>query len=599
MDHLQSTANLSYKLKKFASELNEYTGRCDNIISSISSKLPVLEDQVDDNILEVRELLKFLFTSDDQQISYGVKHELNQFQDYINEFLIILKDTNTIDNDIFENLKKTVGVSNSTINKIHDIFEISENLRVFAINSIVFSHREGDAGRGYQIIANEFIRLSEEISSSTYRINEKGQQMQVQTQEFLRLIEEYEEFISSHISRVSGESRTLLQKSTLSAENFSKLMNDLLSRLDDIKKPTSRIMVDVQLQDIIQQQFTSLTRTLDDALTIVNRKQDQNDPEGTVKVYSLLDYIFSNTNSQLRKVNDQMLDLIHQLENHFKTIQNILKDFQNDKEEINSLVIPENGESSKGSIVFEIFSSPDKTIENILHDLKRGQTLKQDVILHFSRIFSLVNDEKNMAMAFSPIIESVNNLLLLGKIEQARHGLALSGNDIGVFSQIKTSELSGIIEDVNESHSMIEESLEKINQAFTYQKGKYRGIEDRLRESRQILQKTEAIFRDNYFTVINVSDMLMKEIHSFVKLFDELKRLHSQMAKSIEISDELAHGVNTILNEHGGAISIDECRFDDSFIQEVYERYKNDLSRNSQDESSSASDEDSDGIVLF
>ena len=599
MDHIQSTANLSYKLKKFASELNEYTGSCDNIISSISSKLPVLEGQVDDNILEVRELLKFLFTSDDQTISYGVKHELNQFQDYINEFLVILQDTNTIDNEIFENLKKTVGVSNSTINKIHDISEISENLRVFAINSIVFSQREGDAGRGYQIIANEFIRLSEEISSSTYRINEKGQQMQVQTKEFLRLIEEYEEFISSHISRVSGESRTLLQKSTLSAENFSKLMNDLLSRLDDIKKPTSRIMVDVQLQDIIQQQFTGLTRTLDDALTIVNRIKDHNNPESTVQVYSLLDYIFSNTNSQLRKVNNQMLDLIHQLESHFINIQNILKDFQNDKEEINSLVIPENGDTSRGSIVFEIFSSPDKAIENILHDLKHGQTLKQEVISHFSRIFSLVNDEKNMAMTFSPIIESVNNLLLLGKIEQARHGLALSGNDISVFSQIKTSELSGIIEDVNESHSMIEESLEKINLAFTYQKSKYRGIEDRLRESRQILQKTETIFRDNYFTVINVSDMLMKEIHSFVKLFDELKRLHSKMAKSIEISDELAHGVNNILNEHGGAISIDECRFDDSFIQEVYERYKNDLSRNSQEENAGTTNEDSDGIVLF
>ena len=586
-------------MKKFASELNEYTDSCDSIISSISSKLPVLEDNVDKNILEVRELLNFLFTSDSREVTYGVKHELNQFQEYINEFLEILKETNRIDNDIFGNLKKTVSVSNSTINKIHDIFEISENLRVFAINSIVFSHKEGDAGRGYQIIANEFIRLSEEISSSTFRINDKGQQMQVQTEEFLRLIEEYEGFISSHISQVSGESRTLMQKSTRSAENFSELMNDLLSRLDYIRKPTSLIMVDVQLQDIIHQQFINLTRSLDDAVVIVNREKERNDPESTRRIYSLLDYILSNTNKQIRKVNDQMLDLINRLESHFIAIQDILKDFQNDKEEINSLVISEKGESGQGSIVFEIFSSPDQTIEQILHNLKHGQILKQDVINQFSRIFSLVGEEKNMAMAFSPIIESVNNLLLLGKIEQARHGLALSGNDSGVFSQIETTELSGIIDNVNESHAMIEESLEKINLAFINQKSKYRGIEDRLKESRQILHKTESIFRENYFTVINVSDMLMKEIQSFVKLFDQLKHMHSGMVRTIEVSDELADGVTVLLNNLGGAINLENCIFHDPLIQEIFDKYKKDFSRSENEGETAAPDEDADGIVLF
>ena len=118
------------KLNSFISSLGEYTEEYEGILTDISQKLPAIENQIDDNVLEAKELLNFIYSSESEQTNSGVKHELDQFYNQLNEALETLKELKNMDNTIFSELKSTTEISNNAIARIKEIYNISEDLKV-------------------------------------------------------------------------------------------------------------------------------------------------------------------------------------------------------------------------------------------------------------------------------------------------------------------------------------------------------------------------------------------------------------------------------------------------------------------------------------
>lgn len=586
MYKLSSNTYTTEKLKEFISSQEKYTSEYESIMTDISRKLPQIERQIDDNVLEARELLNFIFSKESIEMNYGIQHELNEFHKQMKIALDTLKETQNTDRIVFSKLKNAIEISNNTVKRIEDIYNISEELKVFAINSIVYSQKEGSKGKGYQIISGQFITMSEEIAKGTSLINGLGEEMNSLINNFLEDIETHEEFKKNHIETVSRDSEKLISISRKSVENFSMILNDLLSRIEAVKKPTFNIMVQLQNQDIIQQQMDHLSEVLHDIVRIIaeNRILLNLNPsdnfveekkEEFLNISTLLKFLLITTEKQMYRINREMLRMIDKMEAEFSIINRGITDVNLDKNHIGQLVISRESENAEGSIIHLIFQAPKKTINEIILNLETGQKQKKTIISHFSDIHELVLSEKKITTNFIPIIESINNLLLLARIEQARNNLNISGSQEtgkGVFSKSAFSDLSSIIEDMDNSGDIISENLEMINSAFAGQREKYNQMKLNLNESSSIIENTEKLFTDNYNSVMQITDTLASEISAYSLLFSRLRELHSEMDKKIQVCTEIRVNIEDSMDFIGGAISLNDCSFKDTTIQKILEK---------------------------
>lgn len=572
-------------MEDFLSSLRKYTGEFSRILTDISRDLPNIESQIDDNVLEARELLNFIFSTDpDMRNVYGIKHELETFHRRLGQALEKLKTSEESDKRIFSDLKSTIEISNNAVQRIEDIYNISEDLKVFAINSIVYSRKEGPRGRGYQIISSRFIALSEQIAKGTTVVNDIGRKMNSHIGRFNGEIEKYEDFNNRHINSVSSDSRKLMEISGKSVENFSLILRDLLNRIEEIKKPTFSIMVQLQNQDIIQQQMDHLSEVLVNVLKISEENRALlESPPGTGgeekliheyrNINTLLIFLLRTTEKQMVRINTDLLTMIDRMELEFDKINRLVSDVDLDRNMISSLVYDNDPEKSKATVIQLIFEAPKNTIETIISNLESGRKKKKEILGLFREIYDLLLSERDITAEFMPVIESINNLLLLARIEQARNNLDISSDLSGsnIFSVAAFSDLESIITDMEDSGIAIMEKLDTVNAAYEKQKLEYQEMERDLTDSSGIIDNTEQLFSDNFNSVMRITEILSREIREYSHLFSNLRKHHREMEGKIRICSDMLESITTGLTPWGGPLNINECTYKDTTIQNILE----------------------------
>ncbi len=583
--------SISDELKPFAASLRILIKEYEKIVIDISRSLPLTESQIDKNLLQSRDLLEYIFSSENTGENSGVKHEINSFHGQLDEALKALKETEKMDSSIFSDLKSSIDISTTNLEKMKDIINISENLKVFAINSIIYSQKAGSNGKGYQIISGEFIRLSEDIAGGTDKITLLGNKMQNQISTLMNLIEEHEIYAKKHIEQISINSGMLLSKANSSIENFSSVLNDFLHRIEQVKSPTSKIMTELQKQDIIHQQLQHLMDAMDDILTILDHHslktgtedflpEDENSRQEYLSLYTLLNVLVITAEKQIKRICDELLSMLDVLESLLSGMHASILDIGQDKSLFSKLVVSEDGTEEEASIVNLIFQTPIKMISAIIENVAHSMNQKALIIDNFTEIEGKISTEKDIANDFIPVIESINNLLTLARIEQARYNLNISSNSDKInFSQESSIELSDIVEDITKSHKIVIDHLNKTVSIFNSQRIKHDVMTVNLQKSLDIIKNTESMFVDNFKSVMSLTNELFSELNKYGELFDTLRTLVDDMVGKIDICSKIHQEVELILDKLGGPIGLEECMFKDIITQKIVDKCTVDTER--------------------
>ncbi|MBI9102437.1 MAG: hypothetical protein JEY99_08490 [Spirochaetales bacterium] len=566
-------STISEQLKPFISSLKNLITNYEEIIVGISKSLPRIETEIDDNVLEARELLSFISSQDNSGESYGVKHEMDQFHIKLNIALKALEKAEKEDRITFSKLRESIELSTKTLGKTKDIQNISENLKVFAINSIVYSQKAGLKGKGYQVISGEFIILSETIATGTEKINKIGSVMHTQIDEFHGMIKEHEEFSRNHIESISKDSGVLLNKANKSVESFSIILNDLLNRIEAVKEPTSQIMAQLQKQDIIQQQLEHLMEAIRDILLIIENPENYREERNT---YTLLGILMVTVETQINRIGEELVEMINGMEILFDNMNASIMDINSDKSHFSQLVNIECETEDCPSIVDIIFKTPCDMIKSIEEDLQKSVIQKQFITECFSGIEEKIKEEKDLALQFVPIIESINNLHILAKIEQARYELKISSQDknsnFGFFSEEAYSELAEIVKEIENAHLTVSHNLNESKNSFATQVQDYANMGTQLDSSLAIIEKTREMFIDNFNLVINITNELFNHVKHHIQLFQTLRGLVNDITDKMYICNDINKIVNEKLNTMGGPVQLADCIFKDAIIQNIVEK---------------------------
>ncbi|MBN2618828.1 MAG: methyl-accepting chemotaxis protein [Spirochaetales bacterium] len=560
--------NLWSQLKEFTDNLNDYMNEYEQLTIMISRKLPEIERKIDENIDSATQLQNMINNSQSRSSDSGIAMELSQFNNQLNSVIETLIDSKNIDQVIFKDLRSTIDISNNSITKIKDIYNISENLKVFAINSIVYAQQAGIKGRGYQLISGQFIRLSEDLAKSTQNINSLGSRLNEEISDFLNKILEHDKFNHEHIELINRESEELIKNSNNSIKELINIMSTMVTHIKLVKDPTYKIMVILQKQDIIHQQMEHLHSVLIDMLQILKDNRGLKDVEGNRDVLTLLNFLLVTTEKQMNRINKDIINMINEMEVPIKEIFNALNRVKEDEKR---LELTNSSDKSK-TIISQLFQSPQNVINNIIDKLRISQEQKKSLIYVFKNIEEMMHTENKMAKNFIPLMEMIKNLLFLAQVEQARNQLDIVLNlddKKSVFSNHVFYEMDDIITGINSAYEMVDQNLSNITVSFKNQEKNYKQIEVNLRNSGQFLQDTEVLFNKNFNSDLEITDRLFREVSEYKQLFDKMLILHREMNNKLGICSTLRTDVLQNLDRLGGAINLNDCSFRYTIIEEI------------------------------
>ena len=569
----EKVEDFSKRLKPFTENIKKIINEYDSVFTKIAESLPAIQKEVDDNVLEAWELIRFVFTDDADETSYGVKYELSQFHEQLKNALSFIKKTRDEDKKIFSELTKSMEFAKSAVSRIEEILDISEELKVFAINSIVYSQQAGVDGKGYQAISSEFIKLSEIISKYTEKIIKEGKDTDLLNEELSFLIDEYEKFIHEHIDIISSDSLNLQGKTNESVKNFTIIMNDLLDRINAIKKPTSRIMIELQVQDIVKQQLDHTVETLEDIQTVLGYKSSHNISSNISSMsqeysslYVLIDQLVLLTEKQLIAVSSDMSSLLERLDEMLSGMISLIKDIDQDKEHFTELVFNGRESDIKSSIIYLLFKTPSDIINEIISNQKVSLQYKSDIVKKLTFIEKKIDSEKVISGSFESVIELLKNLLVLSQIENARYSLNIPVlKDKGhIFT-----ELSEITEEIKDSHSMINNILQDSIKVVNDMNESYLKTEKKLVNTLDMLDKTGNLFIDNFKSIIEITTNMNNELEQYFSLFQKLRVLNNDVLNSIGVCREIHSSIELELQKSGSYVKIEEFRFSDETVRNI------------------------------
>lgn len=558
-------------MREVAKNLNDYMNQYEEISVIISQKLPKIEDKIDKNIESANEL-KAMVDSDSMGKKSGIQQELKLFNEELQSVIRTLMESRDLDQDNFRDLKNTIDLSNASIAKIKDIDNISENLKVFAINSIVYAQQAGTQGRGYQFISGQFIRLSEELAKSTRNITGVGEKLNQEISHFLNKIMDHDRFNNEHIELVTKESKGLIESSNKSIFDLVTMLNRLVDHIKGVKEPTYQIMVILQKQDIIHQQMEHILDIFKEMLSILNNSEDilQSNGEGARDILTLMNFLLVTMEKSMIRINGEVLNMITEMDVPINSIFSAIDVVKSDESSMQSSF--SGSSSSTHSIIETIFRSPQIVIKNIMDKLRISQEQKADLVMIFKAIEELMKTENRMAKNFTPQMEMIKNLLFLAQVEQARNQLDISLNlddRNSVFSNYVFEEMDEIISGIDNAHKRVDENLNHIITSFKSQENKYSEIERNLNNSVEFLSKTEQLFSTNFNADIEITNTLYDEVLEYKKLFQSLKGLHDDMSSRIGLCSRIKVEINDKLSEMGGLMNLNDCSYRNTLIKKI------------------------------
>ena len=587
--------DFSRQLKPFAENIKNVINEYDSVFTKIAESLPLIQKEVDDNVLEAWELIRFVFTEDADDNSYGVKHELSQFHDQLEDAVDFIKKTQDEDKKIFNELMRSMDFAKTAVSRIEEINEISEDLKVFAINSIVYAQKAGENGKGYQVISGEFIKISEIISKYTEKIIKEGYETDLLNQDLAHHITEYEGFIKEHVSSISSDSLNLQGKTNKSVKNFTIIMNDLLGRINSIKEPTSKIMMELQVQDIIKQLLDRITATVMDILTVLDHiPADLRSLSEAEKnsLYTLIDSLIDKTENQLSDVSGKMKNLLERLDDMLSGMISLISDIDQDKDHFTELVFKGKESDARSSILYLLFKTPSEIINSIISNQKISLKYKSDIVKKLTLIEKKIDSEKGISDSFETVIELLKNLLVLSQIEKARYSLAIPELADNGY---RFTELSEITEEIKESHEMINSILPNSINIVNDMNISYLATEDKLRNTLDMLDKTGNLFSDNFNSIIEITGNMSSELGQYLDLFHKLRDLGNDIENSIAVCREIRSNMGAEIDKTGSFINTEDCIYSDNEVQEIAKKYYTDYN---QSESNTDKDNSS-GVTLF
>ncbi len=180
---------------------------------------------------------------------------------------------------ILENLNNMIDKSSSISKIINTVKDISTQIKLLSLNTLMEASRSGLKGKGLTVVANEVGNLSDKTSIIVEEIEEKiGELINTSNKIYSETQGSYKkiESLSNQSEQFMNETLTQIESTLKKIENR---LHNVSNYSAELSKDISQVVISIQFQDITRQQLEHVI----EPLKSINEELNKN--EGLLKLF--------------------------------------------------------------------------------------------------------------------------------------------------------------------------------------------------------------------------------------------------------------------------------------------------------------------------
>ena len=576
--------NIITELTGFSHSIDNFMRKSTTLFSSFSDIFPEIETQIDYEINEAQNFIDFFFKNIDGNDSIGIFEEIKSFNHIVNNAVQSIEGITLKDNILFEQVSHSITDVKSLMESIEAIRNVSEELKVYAINSITFANRAGEKGKGYHILAKEYIKISDMLSRKVSEITNGSNLVLQAFSSFDTGVYNLHNFYEESFSKVEKAFTTSSTKMEKGFENLCTILQNIIDRIVKAKNPIGSIMVDMQRQDIIQQQLEHVNESLNDTFLIIDRhkpliekfkysKLSKDEMSELEDIFKLIHTVCNLNINQLGRIQEEINSFNNKTAMTFKTMKELLGDIEEDKSMILDFFIG----NGKNSNVDTLFGEP----EQIINDMYKNQVEyinQKEIIINEAK--GLDGLTKTFNRSFDSITKStvlISQMQMLTKIEINRNSLD------SLVTGSKTSRLSvsedferDVPEIINNFDSSLKQVIEYVNQyilEFKDQELILKEILADLDKAKNIIIKSKFTIGEYLTSMLKLTADLASQVNVSITLFKDLTFLENEVFEKVDILSSIKQLVESYMLKIDDSIDLNNWKISNNIMKKLVDKY--------------------------
>lgn len=573
------------ELNDFSSSINLFINNSAELFTNISKIFPEIENNIDNEIIEAQAVIDFFFQNEESSDSFGIFEKIKTFQGIIHRAVDKIDAITAQDNSFFESVSKAIDDVKNVINNMEEIRNVSEELKVYAINSITFANRAGESGKGYHILAKEYIQISDKLSKKVDEVGYSSDRVLSTFGEFDSGIKVLHDFYIESFSEVAKNFTLSSLKLEEGFKNLCIILQNIIDRVKRSKDPIALIMVDMQRQDIIQQQLLHVDESIKETLETIKYHQKlidrvslgnltQAEKVELEDVYKLIHTICNLNIGQLERIQKDINLFNTKTASIFKKMEDGLKDIDDDKSIILDFFI---GKDGKHSTINTLFDKPEMIIQDMFVNQEKYIIQKEGII---DIAQTLDGQTSSFTKSFTSIVSStelISQMQLLTQIEINRNALdkkvaGTKASSLSVSEDFQM-EVPEIIERFNKSLGQVITYVNDFISEYDSQKPLLNDILNELSGAKEIIQGSKNIVRDYLGNMLELTDDLKTQVNLSIGLFNDLANLENEVFKKVDVLLSIIKKIEDDVKVLNGDIDFKVWKIKDEDMRRLVDKY--------------------------
>ena len=566
-DITQDILDYSAILETTVKDIESFLLEVGKVYGFIAEKFPVIEQEMKDENEKANYLLSYFIGEDADKKKFSNDLKKNR-EDFLKSFER-MQDLIDSDNKLSESLSRDVERINTVVESIEQIRKLADQIKVYSLNSIIISSKQGAGGKAFGEISKNIINISEIANEQADQMNKLGHELFDRFENFKVEIFKVNELQRQNFIIMKEQLYKEHNNMVNSFATFSNLISNILARIDNTYDYIFEIMMVLPREDIVRQQTEHIIESIK---SIVYENKKFVEYYGSMVEDISMEELEENKNKSIEHklldlltFDDVVLNLI--IEN-FKSIyeeisgtnsfiykslkefEDILSDISLDRNTIVEYMI--GTESGKSEFPFtvsdSIFDAYVNFIKLYMENFQLSLSNKYRISDNNSAIVDSIEELENMFLETKSIAKTFNSINFLSKIELEKNADIFTSSQTFSMENIESiaSDITKTVDECLDQFKNIKfeivSSINKFKLSINQQLNEHSFIETmtdnvnkRLEESKSIIDgnikrleshtKELFVLIDKALIDLNSLNTLLNKIDEITDVFDKMRNI--------------------------------------------------------------------------
>ena len=566
-DITQDILDYSAILETTVKDIESFLLEVGKVYGFIAEKFPVIEQEMKDENEKANYLLSYFIGEDADKKKFSNDFKKNR-EDFLKSFER-MQDLIDSDNKLSESLSRDVERINTVVESIEQIRKLADQIKVYSLNSIIISSKQGAGGKAFGEISKNIINISEIANEQADQMKKLGHELFDRFENFKVEIFKVNELQRQNFIIMKEQLYKEHNNMVNSFATFSNLISNILARIDNTYDYIFEIMMVLPREDIVRQQTEHIIESIK---SIVYENKKFVEYYGSMVEDISMEELEENKNKSIEHklldlltFDDVVLNLI--IEN-FKSIyeeisgtnsfiykslkefEDILSDISLDRNTIVEYMI--GTESGKSEFPFtvsdSIFDAYVNFIKLYMENFQLSLSNKYRISDNNSAIVDSIEELENIFLETKSIAKTFNSINFLSKIELEKNADIFTSSQTFSMENIESiaSDITKTVDECLDQFKNIKfeivSSINKFKLSINQQLNEHSFIETmtdnvnkRLEESKSIIDgnikrleshtKELFVLIDKALIDLNSLNTLLNKIDEITDVFDKMRNI--------------------------------------------------------------------------